>query len=362
MSVQSIPVVDSRYVTQFEVEEHNLFSKENKEISERVNKFFEELIADPEIRRESVRNRLYGSNEIKIMSKKWDLNFQNGRLLPSSELETQLAMLKDSNPFKDKLQINNPFISDVDEFRKKGKPYSNVYFSLQDETKLWANSGILCMKSPVFEAFFANWHKADEQGIEIKEYSEKVFDGMLSVLHGKPIDPAKWSIEEIIDLAKCSEFYQISDLTETCYSLLWENIDVENCFSVLEFAVQLSKAGSKEISERFLAHCKLFINSSKKLEETLNLEESEMKDLLHLISLLSHPMINNNWLRKEIVFAVQNKLSVDNFSAVCNKSAEVNYKPLRKIVHEFAKKDDHLEFIKKDQEATEAWKKHQLYF
>src|ERR1700722_3874589 len=276
MSIQPVAApVDPRHVTPCEIEQYGIFKEKNnernREVCKSVNKLFDNLIQDPQMQKESLRNAYYALDESKIMHSKWNINVQGCRLFPSAELKTQLIMLKDSNPFKKDLQINNSLIFDFDTFRKQGKPYSDISFLLSDETKLWANSGMLCMKSPVFKTFFANWHKADQQEIQVKEYSAKVFDGMLSVLHGKSVEFKEWNIEEIIELVRCSEFYQISELTEACYCFLWENINAENFFSILNFAVELDKTESKKIGEQLLQRCKLFIDTIPQPEKVLHL-------------------------------------------------------------------------------------------
>ena len=76
MSVQPVAApVDPRHVTPCEIEQYGIFKEKNnernREVCKSVNKLFDNLIQDPQMQKESLRNAYYALDESKIMHSKW---------------------------------------------------------------------------------------------------------------------------------------------------------------------------------------------------------------------------------------------------------------------------------------------------
>lgn len=115
--------------------------------------------------------------------------------------------------------------------------YGDVRFCFDcdgDVVKLPAHKGVLSASSPVFNAMF-NGDLKEKGDVDIEDASPVVFEKFLHFFYGKPM---QLSMENVADVLKLADKYDVEDCLSICVDFLKENSTIDDAVWTLHLALQ----------------------------------------------------------------------------------------------------------------------------
>jgi hypothetical protein len=147
------------------------------------------------------------------------------------------------------------------------KNFADVCFIINNE-RIYAHKLMLASRSPYFSnLILSNCKDNSNLEIEIEDSSSKVFLGVLEYMY---TDQLQLSMENVWEIYKAANIYELFDLVSCCNDFLLQRISIENVLSVLKMS---------ELNENSLIfeHCYSFLERNIKNFNLNNLEEAEKK-------------------------------------------------------------------------------------
>ncbi|CEF66943.1 Speckle-type POZ protein [Strongyloides ratti] len=160
------------------------------------------------------------------------------------------------------------------EIQRKFKKFSDCTIICGDK-KLNVNKFLLILHSSVFEAMFSNKNTSEskENCIIISDSSIEEVENMVYFLYNFEI-PENPSVENVINLLRLAEKYDIKELKFKCEEILMDKLSNDNVCDFLQFSDTYNSKILKEICIKKIQQCFSIISTTEKF---LQLKETNPK-------------------------------------------------------------------------------------
>lgn len=145
--------------------------------------------------------------------------------------------------------LKNPLVQKTLAALYLNKDLADFHFTIQDEI-VPVNKCILAATSPVFDVQFFGSMKEKGDSVEMKLSTSEVFKEFLQFFYLTDVTLKGENIEEIVKLA---DYYDIIDFVNTCAGLLVNKLTSHNLLSGYKLAIALKNVQLKEDCERLIS-------------------------------------------------------------------------------------------------------------
>ena len=150
---------------------------------------------------------------------------------------------------------------------------------LVDGYKLMANKSVLCHHSPYFQAMFKDhFLEENKSEVELHSVSHTAMSLLLEWTKHETLSQEDLSTQEVMELLQYASMLQFTKVQELCTDMLCSQVDMTNCWSLLQFSDMIAEDKLLHVVKTFI-----FWNFAKTLDSTdiCTVDQKIIEDILN---------------------------------------------------------------------------------